>query len=177
MFSSPQNAFCFTSLSRLVLEIFRFFKNHAQNLNTPQNNSASWDLQMGFNSAFKGLIFVWFLLVHSVTSQLLLLCLCRKSELSQWLGVWVRLQHTSVCQTFSVSRQSRIFHILVCCYIIIQVRLCWTCNKHAVFSWITLHWLMLYNFCKFLMPSFVCSFLLSYVFIYKKLKINIILTH
>jgi len=27
-----------------------------QNLNTPQNNSASWDLQMGFNSAFKGLI-------------------------------------------------------------------------------------------------------------------------
>jgi hypothetical protein len=25
------------------------------NLNTPQNNSASWDLQMGFNSAFKGL--------------------------------------------------------------------------------------------------------------------------
>jgi len=33
----------------------RFFEKHAQNLNTPQNNSASWDLQMGFNSAFKGL--------------------------------------------------------------------------------------------------------------------------
>ena len=47
--------FCFTNLSRLVLEIFRFFEYHAQNLNTPQNNSASWDLQMGFNSAFKGL--------------------------------------------------------------------------------------------------------------------------
>ena len=55
MFSSPQNAFCFTNLSGLVLEIFRFFKNHAQNLNTTQNNSASWDLQMGFNSVFKGL--------------------------------------------------------------------------------------------------------------------------
>jgi hypothetical protein len=32
-----------------------FFENHAQNLNPPQNNSASWDLQMGFNSAFKWL--------------------------------------------------------------------------------------------------------------------------
>jgi len=47
---SPQTAFCFTNLSRLVLKIFRFFKKHAQNLNTPQNNLASWDLQMGFNS-------------------------------------------------------------------------------------------------------------------------------
>jgi len=55
MFSSPQNAFCFTNLSCLVLEIFRFFENHVQNLNTLQNNSVSWDLQMGFNSVFKGL--------------------------------------------------------------------------------------------------------------------------
>jgi len=47
--------FLFHNLSRLVLEIFKFFEKHAQNLNTPQNNSASWDLQMGFNSAFKGL--------------------------------------------------------------------------------------------------------------------------
>ena len=58
MFSSPQNAFCFTNLSRLDLEIFRFFEKHAQNLNTLQNNSASWALQMGFNLAFKGLISV-----------------------------------------------------------------------------------------------------------------------
>jgi hypothetical protein len=41
-----------------LLEIFRFFEYHAQNLNTPQKNSASWDLQLGFNSAFKGLIAV-----------------------------------------------------------------------------------------------------------------------
>jgi hypothetical protein len=47
---SPQMAFCFTNLSRLVLEIFKFYEKHAQNLNTPQNNSASWDLQMGFNT-------------------------------------------------------------------------------------------------------------------------------
>jgi hypothetical protein len=39
----------------LVLEIFRFFKKHAQNLTTLQNNSVSWDLQVGFNSVFKGL--------------------------------------------------------------------------------------------------------------------------
>jgi hypothetical protein len=45
----------FTNLSRLVLEIFRFFEKHAQHLNTLQNNSASWDLEVGFNSAFKGL--------------------------------------------------------------------------------------------------------------------------
>ena len=38
----------FTNLSSLVLEIFRVFEKHAQNLNTPQNNSASWDLQVGF---------------------------------------------------------------------------------------------------------------------------------
>jgi hypothetical protein len=56
MFSSPQNDFCFTNLSRLVLEVFRFFEKRAQNLITPQNNLVSWDLQMGFNSAFKGLI-------------------------------------------------------------------------------------------------------------------------
>jgi hypothetical protein len=43
------------NVSCLVLEIFRFFEKHAQNLNTPQNNLASWDLQIGFNSAFKGL--------------------------------------------------------------------------------------------------------------------------
>jgi len=36
--------------------LVRFFEKHAQNLNTPQNNSASWDVQMGINSAFKGLI-------------------------------------------------------------------------------------------------------------------------
>jgi len=53
MFSSPQNAIGFTNLSRLVLEIFRFFEKHAQNLNTLQNNSASWDLQMGFNMGVK----------------------------------------------------------------------------------------------------------------------------
>jgi len=47
---SPQIAFCFTNLSHLVLEIFKFFKNHAHNLNIPQNNLASWDLQMGFNT-------------------------------------------------------------------------------------------------------------------------------
>jgi hypothetical protein len=55
MFPSPQNAFGFTNLSRLVLEIFRFFENHAQNLNTLQNNSASWDMQMGFNLVFREL--------------------------------------------------------------------------------------------------------------------------
>jgi len=49
MIYSPQTAFCFTNLSRLVLEIFRFFEKHAQNFNTPQNNSESLDLQMGFN--------------------------------------------------------------------------------------------------------------------------------
>ena len=52
VFPSPQNAFCFRNLSHLVLEIFTFFKNHVQNLNTPQNNSVNWDLQMGFNLAF-----------------------------------------------------------------------------------------------------------------------------
>jgi len=51
----PEIYFCFTNLSRLVLEIFKFLENHAQNLNTLQNNSVNWDLQMGFNSAFKGL--------------------------------------------------------------------------------------------------------------------------
>ena len=35
--------------------LVRFFENRAQNLNTPQNNSASWGLQMGFNMVFKGL--------------------------------------------------------------------------------------------------------------------------
>jgi hypothetical protein len=47
---SPQIAFCFTNFSRLVLKIFKFFEKHAQNLNTPQNNLASWDLKMGFNT-------------------------------------------------------------------------------------------------------------------------------
>ena len=55
LFPSPQNAFCFTNLSRLVLEILRFFEKHAQNLNTLQNNSASWHLHLAFNLAFKGL--------------------------------------------------------------------------------------------------------------------------
>ena len=53
---SPQIAFCFTHLSRLVLKIFKFFEKHVQNLNTLQNNSASWDLQMGFNMVCYGLI-------------------------------------------------------------------------------------------------------------------------
>jgi len=48
-------AYDVTSLSSLVLEIFRVFEKHVQNLNTPQNNSASWDLQMGFNWAFEEL--------------------------------------------------------------------------------------------------------------------------
>jgi len=36
--------------------LVRFFEKHAQNLNTAQNISATWDLQMGFNWAFKGLM-------------------------------------------------------------------------------------------------------------------------
>jgi hypothetical protein len=32
---SPQNAFCFTDLSHLVLEILKFFEKHAKKLNTP----------------------------------------------------------------------------------------------------------------------------------------------
>jgi len=59
MFSSSQNVFCLTNSSRLVLEIFRFSENQAQNLNSPQNISASWDLQMGFNSAFKTIFFLF----------------------------------------------------------------------------------------------------------------------
>ena len=47
---SPELVFCFTNLSRLVHKIFRFFEKLAQNLNTPQNNSASQDIQMGFNT-------------------------------------------------------------------------------------------------------------------------------
>jgi len=47
---SPQIAVCFTNLSRLVLEILKFFEKDAQNLNTLQKNLASWDLQMGFNT-------------------------------------------------------------------------------------------------------------------------------
>jgi len=39
----------------LVREIFTFFERHAQNLNAHSENSASWDLQLGFNSAFKRL--------------------------------------------------------------------------------------------------------------------------
>jgi len=56
--SFPTICFCFTNLSLLVLEIFRFCHYHALNLNTPQKNSASCDLQLGFNSAFKGLMVV-----------------------------------------------------------------------------------------------------------------------
>ena len=37
-----------------------FFEKHGQNLNAPQNNSACWDLQMGFNLAFKGLMHALF---------------------------------------------------------------------------------------------------------------------
>jgi len=33
-----------------------FFEKHVQNLNTPQNNSASWDLQMGFKTVRYGLM-------------------------------------------------------------------------------------------------------------------------
>jgi hypothetical protein len=57
--SFPKTCFFFKNLYGLVLEIFRVFENHAQNLTPPpkkkNNNSASWDLQMGFNSASKGL--------------------------------------------------------------------------------------------------------------------------
>ena len=48
LFSSPQNAFCFTNLSRLFLEIFRFCEYHARNLNTRRKIrravTCSWDL-------------------------------------------------------------------------------------------------------------------------------------
>jgi hypothetical protein len=47
--------------------LVRFFEKHAQNLNTPQNNSASWDLQMGFNLAFKGLIPLHYINKYSET--------------------------------------------------------------------------------------------------------------
>jgi hypothetical protein len=42
-------------LCQFCVQTVRFFEKHAQNLNTPQNNSASWNLKMGFNWAFNGL--------------------------------------------------------------------------------------------------------------------------
>jgi len=53
MFSSPQNAFCFTNLSRLFIEIFRFFENRAQNL-IPRRiirraGTYRWDLTQHLN--------------------------------------------------------------------------------------------------------------------------------
>jgi hypothetical protein len=53
--SFPTKCFLFTNLSCLALEIFRFFKACAK-FKTLQNNLASWDLEMGFNSLFKGLM-------------------------------------------------------------------------------------------------------------------------
>jgi len=53
--SFPTKYFLFHKFIHLVLEIFRFCEYHAQNLNTLQKNLASWDLHLGFNSAFKGL--------------------------------------------------------------------------------------------------------------------------
>jgi hypothetical protein len=70
----PQNSFCFTILFHFLLKIFRFFEKHAQNLNTLQNNSVSWDLQMGFNSGFTGLKFTLILFSN--------LCLGLPSSLS-----------------------------------------------------------------------------------------------
>ena len=52
----PQQIDFVSQIYRLVLEIFKFFEKHAQNLNTQQHNSVIWDLQMRFNSAFKGLV-------------------------------------------------------------------------------------------------------------------------
>jgi len=46
---SLQIAFFFHKFISL-LEIFKFFEKHSQNLNTPQYNSASWDLKMRFNT-------------------------------------------------------------------------------------------------------------------------------
>jgi len=37
------------------IDLVRVFEKHAPNLNTQQKISANWELQMGFNSAFKGL--------------------------------------------------------------------------------------------------------------------------
>jgi hypothetical protein len=42
-------------------------QKHAQNLDTLQNNSASWDLQTGFNSLFKGLMLYRSLAHHEGT--------------------------------------------------------------------------------------------------------------
>jgi len=42
-------------VSYLCVNTSVFFEKHVQNLNTPQNNSASWELQMGLKRAFRGL--------------------------------------------------------------------------------------------------------------------------
>jgi hypothetical protein len=54
--SFPTKCFFFHKFIPLVLEIFRFFEKHAHNLNTLQNNLVGWDLQIGFNLVFKGLM-------------------------------------------------------------------------------------------------------------------------
>jgi hypothetical protein len=50
-----QNVIYFANLCHLVHEIFTFFVKHAKNLNAHSENSVSWDLQLGFNLAFKRL--------------------------------------------------------------------------------------------------------------------------
>jgi hypothetical protein len=53
--SFPTKCFLFHKFIPVSSRNIQVFEYHAQNLNTPQNNSASWDLQLGFNSVFKGL--------------------------------------------------------------------------------------------------------------------------
>ena len=100
LFPSPQNAFRFTNLYLLVLEIFRFCEYHAQNLNTSQKNLASWDLQLGFNSAFKGLLEEWNHGVLKLTTQVLRLSM---SGVMSLLPVHVFIAWTGTALSFSVS--------------------------------------------------------------------------
>jgi hypothetical protein len=71
--SLPTKWFLFHNFIPLSSQNIQVFEKHAQNLNTPQN-SASWDLEVGFNLAFIGLKSTLILFSH--------LCLGLPSSLS-----------------------------------------------------------------------------------------------
>ena len=75
-------------LCHICVKTLRFFEKHAQNLNTPQNNSANRDLQMGFNSAFKGLKYF---LTHDKAAVEILTISPQKQSSSPYKGTDLQL--------------------------------------------------------------------------------------
>ena len=121
--STPNQSWKVSCVIFVCKHLVRFFEKHALHLNTPQNSSASWGLQMGFNLAFKGLMYS----IYTLCLQYVILLFTYLLGFPSWFIMAAKYLNVYICPTLPCYNFTSRF---LSSWILIIV-LCTMCQTHV----------------------------------------------